>query len=317
MNLFCKLFIGCWSKPGQTSCQLSVTAYSPIHFLLISPTFSLHKPLLGSFVLLHTHSLYKNLRPTLFLLLCSGFSPFWHPSHSILSCLQSCLFTCLPILTPYYIPSMCVKTVIALVCVCVCVCARNTIFWLHKYYFWGFYVHIFADLVSVVCSSLLVKYSATEITILTTVFLCSICMQLSHNVWTQREMNRLIKYNFLFNLSNTTVTSKSEQVHWNWCENVNLSGGNSFHLKIQQQSQKRILRKRKEKKGWLNTCQTHKEPTESDFLSTQSLNITETTFALLLFWCPSDFKIWPMSSNWYEWVDQQRLTSCKVWKTLY
>ena len=76
MNLFCKLFIGCWSKPGQTSCQLSVTAYSPIHFLLISPTFSLHKPLLGSFVLLHTHSLYKNLRPALFLLLCSGFSPF-------------------------------------------------------------------------------------------------------------------------------------------------------------------------------------------------------------------------------------------------
>ena len=191
MNLFCKLFIGCWSKPGQTtSCQLSVTAYSLIHLLPISPTFSQHKPLL---VLLHTHSLYKNLWPTLFLLLCSKaveFSPFWHPTHSILSCLQSCLFTCLPILTPGYIPSVyvCVcNCVSGYVCVCVHDCARNTILWRHKYYFRGIYVHIFADFVSVLCTSLLVKYSATEMTILTTVFLCSICIQLSHNVWTQRN----------------------------------------------------------------------------------------------------------------------------------
>ena len=198
------------------------------------------------------------------------------PRQWILSLLTSITFhPLMPSKLSFYLPphlnsllhSICVCVcVIVLVCECMCVCVRNTIFWQHKYYFWGFYVHIFAGLVSVVCSSLLVKYSATEITILTTVFLCSICMQLSHNVWTQREMNRLIKYNFLFTLSNTTVTSKSEQCHWNWCENVNLSGGNSFHLKIHQQSQKRISRR----KGWLNICQTHKEPTESDFLSTQS-----------------------------------------------
>ena len=54
-SLFCKLFIGNWSNPEQTtSCRLSVTTSSLTH-QPVSLTFSLCTPLSGCYILLQTH----------------------------------------------------------------------------------------------------------------------------------------------------------------------------------------------------------------------------------------------------------------------
>ena len=79
--------------------QLSVTTSSPTHLLPISLTFSLCTPLPNSFVLLQTHGYFVSpvlekrrvfanaVSPTSSKAM--EFAPFWHPSHSLLQCLQN------------------------------------------------------------------------------------------------------------------------------------------------------------------------------------------------------------------------------------
>ena len=99
----------------------------------------------------YSSCLNKILWPMLYLLLCSKameFIPFWHPSHSILQCLQNCVKNTLlqtvsqTISKPVFLLA-CIRA-----CVCTCagvVCKELTQYWLYNYYFWGFNVHIFVD----------------------------------------------------------------------------------------------------------------------------------------------------------------------------
>ena len=89
------------------------------------------------------------------------FSLFWHPSHSILPCLQNCVKNSPLHLIPQEVISNSVFLIasplsfLSLVYVWRgvrggwggFVGARNTILWVYNYYFWGFNIYIFVDVV--------------------------------------------------------------------------------------------------------------------------------------------------------------------------
>ena len=127
---------------------------------------------------------------TLFLLLCSKemeFSPFWHPSHSVLPRLQSALNTHLykqyhdksfhfgpPPPPPLH--SFCAPVCgggrgdvgVAGRCmhVCVCVWGIQYDFCVSVFYCLGFVYTFLESLQNMVCSSLLVRYGIVEMTII-------------------------------------------------------------------------------------------------------------------------------------------------------
>ena len=126
---------------------------------------------------------------TLFFLLCSKemeFSPFWHPSHSVLPRLQSALNTQLykqyhdksfhfgPPPPTTFLLSTCVwwgeggcgGGWAMHACVCVCVWGIQYDFCVSVFYCLGFVYTFLESLQNMVCSSLLVRYGIVEMTII-------------------------------------------------------------------------------------------------------------------------------------------------------